>query len=175
MRRHRQVVNIRYTSNQRHRTRPWRSIIGTDLAGTTVYCVSNGVHLLSCLSAYVMNSRQVRCAKHEMCFALSMLLLVQNRHTLLLAKCNTVHGDTSLAVFLVVAALALLLHWLLVCRSSWFCGPFCLFCSGDVENGNRNGAIIVPVWRGPAKMPHHPNRIHASSNESNHCQASRRT
>ena len=120
MRRHRQVVNIRYTSNQRHRTRPWRSIIGTDLAGTTVYCVSNGVHLLSCLSAYVMNSRQVRCAKHEMCFALSMLLLVQNRHTLSLAKCNTVHGDTSLAVFLVVAALALLLHWLLVYRSSWF-------------------------------------------------------
>ena len=122
MRRHRQVVNIRYTSNQRHRTRPRRSIIGTDLAGTTIYCVSNGVHLLSCLSAYVyvMNSRQVRCAKHEMCFALSMLLLVQNRHTLSLAKCNTAHEDTSLAaLFLVVAVLALL-HWLLVYRSSLF-------------------------------------------------------
>ena len=171
MRRHRQVVNIRYTSNQRHRTRPWRSIIGTDLAGTTVYCVSNGVHLLSCLSAYVMNSRQVRCAKHEMCFALSMLLLVQNRHTLLLAKCNTVHGDTSLAVFLVVAALALLLHWLLVYRSSWFWSF--LFCCWRMQNGNRmareNGATSP-------HHPSHPNRtiasriIHASSNESsNHC------
>ena len=123
MRRRRQALNIRYTSNQQHRTRPWRSIIGTDLTGTTSNWVSDGVHLLSCLSAYVMNSRQVRCAKHEMCFALSMLLLVQNRHTLSLAKRNTVHGDTSLAVFLVVAALALLLHWLLVYRSSWF---FCL-------------------------------------------------
>ena len=145
MRRHRQALNIRYTSNQRHRTRPRRSIIGTDLAGTTIYCVSNGVHLLSCLSAYVMNSRQVRCAKHEMCFALSMLLLVQNRHTLSLAKCNTVHGDTSLAVFLVVAALALLLHWLLVYRSSWFCGPF-LFCCSD--------GAIVPVCAGPRKCQH---------------------
>ena len=154
MRRHRQVVNIRYTSNQRHRTLPRRSIIGTDLAGTPVYCVSNGVHLLSCLSAYVMNSRQVRCAKHEMCFALSMLLLVQNRHTLLLAKCNTVHGDTSLVVFLVVAALALLLHWLLVYRSSWFWSfsgslvPFC-FAVRRMQNGNR-----LAEW--PAKMaPHH--------------------
>lgn len=153
MRRHRQVVNIRYTSNQRHRTRPRRSIIGTDLAGTTtVYCVSNWVHLLSCLSAYVMNSRQVRCAKHEMCFALSMLLLVQNRHTLLLAKCNTVHGDTSLAVFLVVAALALLLHWLLVYRSSWFWSfsgslvPFCFAVQAYAkreQNGPRKWRHII--------------------------------
>ena len=98
MRRRRRALNIRYTSNQRHRTRSRRSIIGTDLAGTASYCVSDGVQL---------------------CFALSMLLLVQNRRTLSLAKENTMREHTSLVVFLVVAVLALL-HWLLVYRPSWF-------------------------------------------------------